>query len=319
VSGGRIGIWLIGAWGRVGTSVSVALAGLQSRLISTSGLVTEQAEFGHLQLADWSSFVVGGHEIRKTSTTVEARNLFVDSKTVRSKTGTVECLAALAPAITDWDRNIRTGTLLNSGPAIESRASTATLKTRGERPGAALQRIVVDLHEFQRSHDLSHVVVVNVASVDPPIADCDHHSSAQLLELLASSDQSPVSTSALYAVAALQSGHSYLNWTPSTGPSLSALEELALANRALLMGREGRTDLASIGLLHAADDDEGLRSAKALLDAVRLCEREHRRGATGLMIFLSGFFQHAMGNGPRDIASQRALLYDWAREVASAS
>jgi myo-inositol-1-phosphate synthase len=319
VSAGRIGIWLIGAWGRVGTSVSVALAGLQSRLISTSGLGTEQAEFGHLQLADWSSFVVGGHEIRKTSTTVEARNLFVDSKTVAANSVTAECLAALAPTMTDWDRNIRTGTLLNSGPAIASRASTATLKTRGERPSAALQRIVVDLEEFQRSAGLSHVVVVNVASVELPIANCDHHSGAQLVELLETSASSPVSTSGLYVVAALQSGHSYLNWTPSTGPSLSALEELALANGALLMGREGRNDLASIGLLHAADDDERLRSAKALLDVVRLCEREHRRGAAGLMIFLSGFFQHPLGNGPGDVASQRALLYDWARQVASAS
>jgi myo-inositol-1-phosphate synthase len=319
VSGGKIGIWLIGAWGRVGTSVCVALAGLQGRLISASGLVTEQAEFGHLQLADWSSFVGGGHEIRKTSTTVEARNLFVDSKTAACNSVTAERLAALAPTTTDWDRNIRTGTLLNSGPAIESRASTATLKTRGERPRAALQRIAVDLQEFQRSQGLSHVVVVNVASVEASIADCDRHSSAQLLELLSTSDSSPVSTSGLYAVAALRSGHSYLNWTPSTGPSLSALEELALANRALLMGREGRTDLASIGLLHAADEDEGLRSAKALLDAVRLCEREHRRGAAGLMVFLSGFFQHPLGNGPGDVASQRALLYDWVRQVASVS
>jgi myo-inositol-1-phosphate synthase len=314
VSGGRIGIWLIGAWGRVGTLVSVALAGLQSRLISTTGLVTEQAEFGHLQLADWSRFVVGGHEIRKTNTTVEARNLFADSKIV-----TAEGLAALPPTIIEWDRNIRTGTLLNSGPAIEGRASTATLKTRGERPRAALQRIVVDLQEFQRSQGLSHVLVVNVASVEPPIVNCDQVSSAQLLELLETSDSSPIAASGLYAVAALQSGHSYLNWTRSTGPSLSALEELALTNRALLMGRDGRTDLASIGLLHAADDDKGLRSAKALLDAVRLCEREHRRGAAGWMNFLSAFFQHPLGNGPRDVASQRALLYDWARQVSSVS
>jgi len=319
VSGGKIGIWLIGAWGQLGTTLAVTLAGLQNRTISTQGLVTEQSEFDQLQLADWSHFAIGGHEIRKTSTTVEARNLFVDSPPViDSNSVTAERLAALARAMTEWDRNIRTGTLLNSGPAIESRASTATLKTRSERPRAALQRIAVDLQEFQSSLGLSQVIVVNVASAEPPVANCDRLSGGQLLELLESSDLSPVSTSVLYAAAALQAGHSYLNWTHSTGPNLGPLAELALANGALHMGREGRTDLVSIGLLDSADDDERLRPAKSLLDAVRFCEREHRRGGAGLLKFLSCFFQHPMGNGPDDVASQRTLLYDWARQVSSA-
>ncbi|HEV7999557.1 MAG TPA: myo-inositol-1-phosphate synthase, partial [Planctomycetaceae bacterium] len=69
MSGGRIGIWLIGAWGRLGTAVAVTLAALQGRTISANGLVTEQPEFARLDLADWSRFVIGGHEIRKTSST----------------------------------------------------------------------------------------------------------------------------------------------------------------------------------------------------------------------------------------------------------
>jgi myo-inositol-1-phosphate synthase len=314
VSGGPIGIWLIGAWGRVGTAVAVTLASLQGRTISANGLVTEQPEFARLDLADWSRFVIGGHEIRKTSSTVEARNLFIDSTTI-----TAEALAALTPRLTDWDRNVRTGTLLNSGPAIEGRASTATLKTRGERPRVALQRIAVDWQEFQRAADLSHLIVVNVASVEPPIPNGEQLSGSQLLEALDSSERSPVSTSGLYAAAALQAGHSYLNWTPATGPSLDALEELALERRALHMGRQGRDDLASIGLLPANEGDDRLRSAMALLDVARLCERERRRGASGSMNFLGCFFTQPMGEGPDDVASQRALLYDWVRQVSSAS
>lgn len=314
MSGGRIGIWLIGAWGHVGTAVAVALAGLQGRTISANGLVTEQPEFAHLDLADWSRFVIGGHEIRKTSSTVEARNLFIDSATITS-----EGLAALTPTLTDWDRNVRTGTLLNSGPTIEGLASTATLKTRGERPKVALQRITVDWQEFQRSADLSHLIVVNVASVEPPVPNDERLSSRQLLELLDSSDRSPVASSALYAAAALQGGHSYLNWTQATGPSLGALEELALGRHALHMGREGRGDLASIGLLQASEGDDRLRSAMALLDVARLCEREHRRGGSGMMNFLRCFFTQPMGEGPDDVASQRARLYDWVRQFSSES
>jgi myo-inositol-1-phosphate synthase len=274
--------------------------------------VTEQPEFAGLDLADWSCFVLGGHEIRKTSLTVEATNLFVKSKSV-----TAERLAELAPAMSDWDRSVRTGTLLSSGPAIQSRANTATLKTRSERPSAAVQRIAVDLEEFRASAGLEHSIVVNVASVDPAILNCDRLSCGELLESLERSDLSPVPTSALYAVAALQSGYSYVNWTRSTGPNLHALEDLAIEKAALHMGREGRTDLVSIGLLSAAVADERLRPAHGLLDVVRLCEREHRRGRSGLMAFLSCFFKHPLGGRPGDVAAQRALLYDWARQVSS--
>jgi myo-inositol-1-phosphate synthase len=312
MNGGKIGIWLIGAWGQIGTALAVVLAGLQSRTIATGGLVTEQPEFAGLELAEWSRFVLGGHEIRKTSSTVEARNLFVKSKTV-----TAERLAELAPAMSNWDRNVRTGTLLNSGPAIESRASTATLKTRSERPSAALQRIAVDLEEFRASAGLDHVLVVNVASVDPGFLNCDRLSWRELLESLERSDLSPVSTSVLYAAAALQSGCSYVNWTRSTGPNLRALEDLAIEKSALHMGQEGRTDLVSIALLPASVADERLRSPHALLDVARLCERERRRGRSGLMTFLSCFFERPLGNPPDDVAAQRTLLYDWARRVSS--
>jgi myo-inositol-1-phosphate synthase len=312
MNGRRIGIWLIGAWGQIGTALAVVLAGLHSRTIATDGLVTEQPEFAGLDLAEWSRFVLGGHEIRKTSSTVEARNLFVKSKTVTAKR-----LAELEPAMNDWDRNVRTGTLLNSGPAIESRASTATLKTRGERPSAAVRRIAVDLEECRTVASLEHLIVVNVSSVDPPMQTCGSLSCRELLESLERSELSPVSTSVLYAAAALQSGCSYLNWTKSTGPHLPALEELAREKSALYMGREGRIDLVSIGLLNTAAEDDRLRSASALLDVARLCEREHRRGVSGAMTFLSSFFERPLGNPPDDVAAQRALLYDWARRVSS--
>jgi len=66
MNGRKIGIWLIGAWGQIGTALTVVLAGLHSRTIATGGLVTEQPEFAGLELAEWSRFVLGGHEIRKT-------------------------------------------------------------------------------------------------------------------------------------------------------------------------------------------------------------------------------------------------------------
>ncbi|QDT91570.1 inositol-3-phosphate synthase [Gimesia algae] len=63
----RIGIWIIGAWGGVSTTVAVGLTALQKGLSGTSGLVSENPYFEKLNLADWDQLVIGGHEIRDTS------------------------------------------------------------------------------------------------------------------------------------------------------------------------------------------------------------------------------------------------------------
>ncbi len=326
MSGRKIGIWLIGAWGRVGTALAVMLADLQSRSISSDGIVaegfvTEQPEFGPLNLIDWGGFVLGGHEIRKTSFAVEARNLFAGARSVSS-----DLLTAVAPALAVWDRNVRTGTLLNAGPQADSLANAATLKTRGERPAVALRRIGFDLGEFRMSANLDAVIVLNVASSEPLASAGSRGLPCQeLLQLLEHADRSPVPASVLYAVAAMQSGCSYLNFTPSFGSDMLAVEDLALQSRSLHMGRDGRTDLASIGLLTTAappEDDarrEVLSAARALLDVSRLCEREQRRGQSGLLTPLACFFERPMGDISGDTASQVRLLRDWINRVSAES
>jgi myo-inositol-1-phosphate synthase len=47
--------------------------------------------------------------------------------------------------------------------------------------------------------------------------------------------------SSLYAIAALDGGHSYLNFTPSLGPALPAVEELAELRRTRYYGCDGKT------------------------------------------------------------------------------
>jgi myo-inositol-1-phosphate synthase len=319
--GDKIGIWLIGAWGRTGTAVAVALAALQRRLLSTEGLVTKQPEFACMSLGDWSRFVLGGHEIRKTSATVEARNLFIDGQSVSP-----ELLAQVAPSLNDWDRNVRTGTLLNAGPAIEALANSATLKTRGEQPAAALKRITLDLDEFRHAASLRQVIVVNVASPEPAAPPgCRGLSCGELVQMLEYGDRSPISTSALYAVAAMKSGCTYLNFSSSSGSDLPALCELAVTTGSLHMGRGVPTDLASLGLLGTSPlndsgaSREGLREARAVLDLVRLCELEHRRGQSGVAAQFACFFEQPMEGCSSDVATQVAVFREWVARVSAES
>jgi myo-inositol-1-phosphate synthase len=132
--------------------------------------------------------------------------------------------------------------LINVGSTIESLAGVAVLKTRGERPAAAIERIGADLDEFRRGQSLDHVIVVNVSSTEPPVTDDARKLTWGALKKCLDRDAtSPIPASSIYAVAAMQSGCDYVNFTPSAGSDLPALEELAIEKGVLHVGRDGKT------------------------------------------------------------------------------
>jgi myo-inositol-1-phosphate synthase len=232
-----LGIWFIGASGGIATTVSVGLAAMRKGLSRNSGLVSALPAFGKLDLADWSAFTIGGHEIRETTYADEARALHEKSGVFEAET-----LERVLPDLDQFSRNVRPGTLLNVGRTIESLAAGTVVKTRGERPVAAIERISADLAEFRRAQKLAHVVVVNVSSTEPPLDEAARRLSWKALEQkLARDAESPVPASSIYAIAAMQSGCDYVNFTPSAGSDLPALEELALEKGALHVGRDGKT------------------------------------------------------------------------------
>ena len=216
---GKVGVWLIGAWGGVSTTVAVGLAALQKGLSPQNGLVSSLPQFTGLELVDWDSLVIGGHEIRQLS--------FLESAQIlRQKSGVFDesTLRAIESTLAEFDANVRTGTLINVGATIESLAAGTAKSNAGEGPASSIQRISGDLSEFRKSNGLRHVVVVNLASTEPPMdlqslpASWD-----ELSGILQETETSPIPASSLYAIAAMQSGCGYVNFTPSVGSNLPAL------------------------------------------------------------------------------------------------
>ncbi|HTI51340.1 MAG TPA: inositol-3-phosphate synthase, partial [Planctomycetaceae bacterium] len=231
------GIWFIGALGGISTTVSVGLAALQKKLNDEAGLVSALPQFAKLNLANWTSFTVGGHEIRETDYATEARNL-------HDKSGVFgeALLREVLPVLEGFNKNIRPGTLINVGKTIESLASGTALRQKGEKPAAAIERIAADLAEFKKNHKLDHVIVVNASSTEPPVTNEARELTWQALkQKLDREAASPVPASSIYAVAAIQSGCDYVNFTPSIGSDLPALEELARERNVLHVGRDGKT------------------------------------------------------------------------------
>src|SRR5579863_9198423 len=96
----KVGVWLVGAWGGVATTVAVGLVALRKGLTDTTGLVTALPEFSALNLIQWDELVLGGHEIRETSSSAEAQILVDKSHAFHEKT-----LAGISAQLAKFDAN----------------------------------------------------------------------------------------------------------------------------------------------------------------------------------------------------------------------
>ncbi len=231
----RIGIWLIGAKGGVATTTIVGLAALKEGLVSSAGLVSQLPQFASLDLVDWDDLVVGGHEIRGVTLIEEATKLVAESRTVRQ-----EWIERCRDELDQIDRRICPGCVLNVGRTIAEMAAAEV--PRDDSPRAAVERLRADLDRFVRNEQLARLVVVNVASTEPPTDPASIPPQWSELEpMLDDPQRCPLPASSLYAIAALESGHSYVNFTPSLGSAPAAIDELARLRGACHVGRDGKT------------------------------------------------------------------------------
>ncbi|MCO6455138.1 MAG: inositol-3-phosphate synthase [Pirellulaceae bacterium] len=232
----RIGIWLIGARGGVATTVTVGLQALRRGLAGCQGLVTALPQFAHLDLAEWNDFVLGGHDIRDTTLADEAQKLHDVSRALDAG-----LISACKSDLRRIDAQIRPGVLLNVGSTITGLASDA-LRQVVETPREAIDRVQRDLRQFVESQRLDQLVVVNLASTEPRRETLDLPERwKDLSKLLDKPRKCPLAASSLYAIAALDLGYPYVNFTPSPGSAPAAIQELAVERGTCHMGHDGKT------------------------------------------------------------------------------
>jgi myo-inositol-1-phosphate synthase len=232
----RVGLWLIGAFGGVGSTTALGLAALARNLIPPTGLVTALPTLRTEQLDPFDAFVVGGHDIRQTSFGRSTAELHARSAVFspRVLTGTESLLA-------DWSRNVHPGVVFRANPAIVSLADRPDVRD-APTAQAAIEQIQSDLRSFESDYRLDQVVVLNVASTEPPFELGDEHETLDALRAALNRADPPVlPTSSVYAYAALDAGYPYVNLTPSRGATIPALEELARGRGVPLAGQDAKT------------------------------------------------------------------------------
>ena len=233
----RVGLWMIGAFGGVATTAALGLAALRRGITDTTSMMTALPLFHGIELDEPAQFVVGGHDIRRTHFRDSIRD-FQQQSNVFDRDMVDACL----PDLDEWAANVRPGTILNTGATIGKLVDRPDVP-RADTPTAAVERIQKDLHEFRDGQQLDQVVVVNVASTEPPFELKEAHGSLDRLMNTKECQEGDqiLPASSLYAWAAIDLGLPYVNFTPSLGASFPAIQELAIERSSPIAGKDGKT------------------------------------------------------------------------------
>lgn len=227
------GVWLVGARGNVATLAVVGARAIAHDSVEPTGMVTARDPVASLDLPAVEDLVFGGHDVR-TDSLLDAANALSANGGVPDR-ATLETVAADLERI---DERVRTGTAVNCGRAVDDLADDSLDQ---HSLAEIVDQISGDYAEFVEAQDLDRLVVVNVASTEPPVPEPERYDTREAVETAIETDDRDLPASALYAYAALSAGHPYVNFTPSTGSALGGLRDLAREESVPHMGRDGKT------------------------------------------------------------------------------
>jgi myo-inositol-1-phosphate synthase len=212
----RAGVWLIGARGSVATTTVIGALALRAGLTEPYGCVTAHPDLASPALPGFGDLVFGGHDVATLALAKKAE-LLADAGVVPAG-----LISALAGELAEVEREVR---------------PVPTGATQAEIAAA----LVEDLTSFRERYALDRVVVVNVSSTEP--VPPPHPSSGSLPSLVEALDgPTPVlPSSSLYAYAAFRAECPFVDFTPSTGARLPALEALAREAGLPYAGHDGKT------------------------------------------------------------------------------
>lgn len=233
----RVGVWLVGACGAVATLTVVGARAVAKGLRRPVGLLTETPLFQGLGLPAVGDLVFGGHEIRDTDLHCAAREF-------AERSGILDpaLLTVLAEDLAAVDREIRPGHLVNPSHAVMDLVPDAP-GAAPRSPRAIVEAIQRDIAAFRERNKLAHVVVVNISSTEPPHRLPIEYGDLDAFRAMLDEAQprEGLTAGVLYAYAALDAGHPFVNFTPSPGSTMPALRRLADERGVPHMGSDGKT------------------------------------------------------------------------------
>ena len=231
----KIGVWIVGALGSISITVILGALAMRKGINDNGGMVTASADFEGLDLVPVEALEFGGCDVRAGSLVDSAVQLVREAGGIDPR-----ILQSVENDLDTIEQRISLGTILNSGEAIGRLAPTQAANRMSVREEIA--QIVKHLNEFKLSNQFQDVVVVNLASTEPPLELEDCHKKISSFEDCIDHDRrETLRASTIYSYAAIQAHCPYINFTPSNGALFPAIVELAELNGVPVMGNDGKT------------------------------------------------------------------------------
>ena len=221
----RIGVAVVGLGGAVATTAIAGIEMIKAGRNDRTGLPL--AELSVPGLADYRDIVFTGWDVNGDDLGVAAeKHAVLDA----------DQLAGAAAAL----RGIRPMPAVGSAAFCKNVDGENKILVKGHR--AAVERIGDDLARFKRESGVDRVVMLNLASTEryPDLDAAALHDLASFEKALDHSDPN-VSPAMLYAYAAIGSGTSYANFTPSVAADAKPLLEMARERNVAVAGKDGKT------------------------------------------------------------------------------
>jgi myo-inositol-1-phosphate synthase len=218
---GSLGVWLNGARGSVATTVVTGAAAIGAGLAPSSGCVTELPGMD-AGLAPVGDLVFGGWDIVTTPLRKRAEQLAMAGVVPPHLVGSVS---------EQLDRADQEIVLGDTGDAGERRAPQAE----------QAEAMIAALRTFQERTGVARTVVINIASTEAHPAPDEAFTRLDLLEAALATRPDVLPPSALSAYAAFKAGCGYVDFTPSLGTRIPALDQLAREQGLPYAGSDGKT------------------------------------------------------------------------------
>lgn len=231
----KIGVWLIGALGSISSTVILGALAMRRGMTGDTGMVTAMDPFRNLGMPAVENMEFGGCDIRRLSLRDAAQEALKASGNTD-----ISFSSELEDDIKRVEDAVSVGIASNCGEAIEKMMvenGYCDLSIRDQ-----IARIADLIQAFKVSKEVDQVIVVNVASTEPPIGLQECHRDLSLFERGLDQNRTEIiRASAVYSYAAIQAGCPYINFTPSTAALAPAIVQFAELNGVPVMGNDGKT------------------------------------------------------------------------------
>lgn len=227
----RIGVWLIGARGSISAVTVAGHAAMVAGLAPPLGMVTERDAFAAAALPGLGDLVFGGHEI-------QGGHLRDCAAPVLASCGLPMLVDQVADALDAVEARIRPGVVRGGGEQIKALGAQCIA---APTDAAAVEAIRADLDAFKAETGVERLVMVNLASTEPQAPRHPSWDDPDALLAAMAGPDSILPPSGLYACAAILGGDAHVNFTPSLGSAVPALEALAQRTGAVHAGSDGKT------------------------------------------------------------------------------